>query len=334
MPFIGKSPSEGKNNILLDAITTSATATYNLLKDSVAYSPVSAQSLIVSLNGVTQAPINAYTVSGSTIVFASALTSNDVIDYIIATTGPKVQPTVDDASVTSSKLASDSVTSAKIADDAVVQAAIADEAVDEARLQISNAGSNGQFLSKQSGNTGGLTWAAAGIDGWSSNSNNLLPDNASSGIYLGVNSATAANLLDDYEEGTWTPEWSSSGGEFGSVSYSNQHGDYVKIGNWCHVQCYINSSGCTIGSASGVLRVKGLPFTSINGTNNSGAVSIGYSKYFAGGQADGPGFGVVAENATYIHFYEKDGSFDGFAPSQIQTSGTQYFYFSLVYMTA
>ena len=37
---------------------------------------------------------------------------------------------------------------------------IADDIVDEANLKISNAGSNGQFLSKQSGNTGGLTWAA------------------------------------------------------------------------------------------------------------------------------------------------------------------------------
>jgi len=46
-----------------------------------------------------------------------------------------------------------------VKDDAASQAIIADEAVDEARLQISNAGSNGQFLSKQSGNTGGLTWA-------------------------------------------------------------------------------------------------------------------------------------------------------------------------------
>ena len=36
---------------------------------------------------------------------------------------------------------------------------IADNIVDEANLRISNAGSNGQFLSKQSGNTGGLTWA-------------------------------------------------------------------------------------------------------------------------------------------------------------------------------
>jgi len=46
-----------------------------------------------------------------------------------------------------------------VKDDAASQAKIADEAVDEARLQVSNAGSNGQFLQKQSGNTGGLTWS-------------------------------------------------------------------------------------------------------------------------------------------------------------------------------
>ena len=69
---------------------------------------------------------------------------------------------VKDDIVTTAKIADDAITSALIADDGVVQAAVADEAIDEARLQISNAGSNGQFLSKQSGNTGGLTWASAG----------------------------------------------------------------------------------------------------------------------------------------------------------------------------
>jgi len=62
--------------------------------------------------------------------------------------------------------ASDEIPSARrtLAADAVVQAAIADDAVDEARLQISNAGSNGQYLTKQSGNTGGLTWASLQVD--------------------------------------------------------------------------------------------------------------------------------------------------------------------------
>ena len=50
-----------------------------------------------------------------------------------------------------------------VKDDAASQAKIADEAVDEARLQVSNAGTNGQFLQKQSGDTGGLTWATVTV---------------------------------------------------------------------------------------------------------------------------------------------------------------------------
>ena len=34
---------------------------------------------------------------------------------------------------------------------------------------------------------------------------NIVFGTASKGIYLGVTTATASNLLDDYEEGTWTP---------------------------------------------------------------------------------------------------------------------------------
>ena len=66
---------------------------------------------------------------------------------------------VKDDAVTAGKIPANAIGSSEIADDAVDQGAIADEAVDEARLQISNAGTNGQFLQKQSGNTGGLTWA-------------------------------------------------------------------------------------------------------------------------------------------------------------------------------
>ena len=115
MPFLGKSPDAGaKNNVLLDAISASATATYNLTRDSVAYAPVGATSLIVSLNGVTQAPINGYTVSGTQLIFASALTSNDVIDYIISSEAITKTVAVPDGAVSTSKLADSSVTAAKL----------------------------------------------------------------------------------------------------------------------------------------------------------------------------------------------------------------------------
>ncbi len=82
MAYIGKQPVVG-NFVKLDAITTSATATYNLLNGGVAYFPQTANNCIVSLNGVIQSPTSAYTISGSTIVFDSALTSDDSIDFIL-----------------------------------------------------------------------------------------------------------------------------------------------------------------------------------------------------------------------------------------------------------
>jgi len=92
--------------------------------------------------------------------------------------------------VGSSEIADDAVGAAQIADDGVAQAAVADEAIDEARLQISNAGSNGQFLQKQSGNTGGLTWADA---------NQYTHPNHSGEVTSSADGATtiASNIVDE-----------------------------------------------------------------------------------------------------------------------------------------
>ena len=81
MAYIGAQPSFG-NFQACDAISTSATDTFNLLVGGVAISPQSAQHCLVSLNGVLQAPISSYTIVGSTIVFAAALTTSDAIDFI------------------------------------------------------------------------------------------------------------------------------------------------------------------------------------------------------------------------------------------------------------
>ena len=89
---------------------------------------------------------------------------------IMSTSAGIPTASIQDDAITSAKIADDAVTSALVADDAVVQALIADDAVDEARLQISNSGTNGYALTYQSGNTGKLTWAAmaGGVDGISS----------------------------------------------------------------------------------------------------------------------------------------------------------------------
>ncbi len=114
MPFIGQQPITGAYHVL-DAITASATATYNLQLSSVAFSPATANQLIVSLNGVIQKPGSSFTVSGSTITFSSALTSSDNIDFIMALGDVLNIGTPTDGTVSAAKIASSAVTDAKLA---------------------------------------------------------------------------------------------------------------------------------------------------------------------------------------------------------------------------
>ena len=78
----------------------------------------------------------------------------------------------------------------------------------------------------------------------------------SGGVYLG--GAVAANKLDDYEEGTWTPVLGGSTTTSGQ-SYHTQHGSYTKIGRVVHLQAYVvvSSIGTTSGSYG---QVQNLPF--------------------------------------------------------------------------
>ena len=99
-----------------------------------------------------------------------------------------------------------------------------------------------------------------GITGWSSSSGSLLPASASAGIYLGVNSATASNLLDDFEEGTYTYAMTTSGG--GTVSNRGGYSKlaYTKIGRMVNVVGKIETSGLgDFASQNGDIRLS-LPF--------------------------------------------------------------------------
>ena len=121
MPFIGQEPITGAFH-KLDAITTSSTNTYNLLLNGGAYSPASANHLMVSLNGVIQAPQDSFTVSGSQITFvpsSGTLSSSDSIDFIMAYGDVLNIGTPSDGSVNTTQLSNDAVTTSKIAAGAV-----------------------------------------------------------------------------------------------------------------------------------------------------------------------------------------------------------------------
>ena len=71
----------------------------------------------------------------------------------------------------------------------------------------------------------------------------------------------AANALDDYEEGTWTPSVTFGGGSTGITG--TFAGSYTKIGRQVYVGFSLTFT--SKGSSTGAVRVGGLPFTIANG---------------------------------------------------------------------
>ena len=102
MSYIGKSPQTGAYS-MLDALTASATASYSLTLDSVAFVPESANHLLVSLNGSIQKAGTSYTCSGSTLTFSSTLASSDSIDFVLALGNVLDVGTVTDGTITKAK---------------------------------------------------------------------------------------------------------------------------------------------------------------------------------------------------------------------------------------
>jgi hypothetical protein len=81
----------------------------------------------------------------------------------------------------------------------------------------------------------------------------------STGILFGSDTA-AANALDDYEEGTFTPN-AFGDTTIGSTTYDSQFGYYTKIGRQVNITMFL---GWTALTGTGSLRIGGLPFTSGN----------------------------------------------------------------------
>ena len=83
MPYIGKQPVVG-NFQVCDAISVvNGQAAYTMQVGGSNVEPENANHMLVSLNGVLQKPGSSFTISGSTITFASNLATGDVIDFII-----------------------------------------------------------------------------------------------------------------------------------------------------------------------------------------------------------------------------------------------------------
>ena len=115
MAYIGQNLDRFSSVEKLDAITPSTSTgagPYNLTKGGVAFTPSSADTMVVSINGVVQ--YGNFTVSGSTITFSGALADADTCNFIYHI-GTGLLSTPVDNSVSTVKIVDSNVTNAKLA---------------------------------------------------------------------------------------------------------------------------------------------------------------------------------------------------------------------------
>jgi hypothetical protein len=144
---------------------------------------------------------------------------------------------------------------------------------------------------------------------------NATPSSSGAGITFpaSMSDSTNANTLDDYEEGTWTPELAdaTSGGNL--FTMDTQQGFYTKVGNVATL--YYRVTWTSKGSASGVVRFRGFPFQA-KGT------TLGY--YFTGATANSNGQLTTAlgGNSSQAIFLDSTGGAGTVAEFSASDTGT------------
>ena len=103
MAYIGRGIDNISNASILDVITfTDSAGPYILTRSSTAFTPISAQALVISVDGVIQSP-STYTIAAATITFDSVMAASSTNNFIVHNgVGLITEPS--DGTVTAAKL--------------------------------------------------------------------------------------------------------------------------------------------------------------------------------------------------------------------------------------
>ena len=146
---------------------------------------------------------------------------------------------------------------------------------------------------------------APAVGAWFDNNCNL---NFANGKGIGFAAKTpdgtsmSSELLNDYEEGTWTPALEDTAGHVATHHSGNTAGQYVKVGKQVTVWAYVQTT--SLGSVSGDTRITGLPFTQAT-TDGHGCGNFGYTN----GLSISAGTnitGYVGSNTAIMHLRHHD----------------------------
>ena len=245
MGTLGNKPASGFQSIEKQTITGNGGTSYAL-----DHAVTNVNDLEVFVNNVRQEPTTAYTLSGQNIVMSEAIANTDTF-YVIYQSRSFTKAVPADTSVTSAMLNLTTLSVNKGSNGDIASFGNAGGTVgyvgtpfdDEMYIEAHGANSSGLLFT--SGNQIQPRKNRAADDGniTLGNSGNRFKDiYLSGGTYVG--GTGAANYLNDYEEGTYTPVWGTNSNS-GSVGYSNQNGSYTKVGRLCRVWFDITISSCS-----------------------------------------------------------------------------------------
>ena len=125
-----------------------------------------------------------------------------------------------------------------------------------------------------------------------------------------------SELLDDYEEGTFSPIIAGST-TTGTATYLYALGDYVKIGRMVHIRIYISWTAST---GAGGLYIRGLPYA-ISGYQAYGGPAVNYWHQMNPGPCNGIG-ALWGVSNDYVYFYSNSVSGGNAASVPVEAAGS------------
>ena len=250
----------------------------------------------VFVGNVRQDPNSAYTLSGTTLTFTGAPPSGTNNIYVVHQA--KSVGTID---VPAGGVAAGSLATSVLTGQTDIGGAIAD-----ADLFLIDDGAGGTLRKTAASR---IKTYASGLDGVTTGSGNVTITDGDLVVASGHGISFAATgdgsgsmtseLLDDYEEGSWTPACPN-------ITVSGSEGKYTKVGRLVTVQGFVTLPST---SNSNDIEISGLPFTINNSESGRGGAYITYTTAGASFLVNGDGlFFLGQKNDTKFFASAADGN--------------------------
>ena len=297
MSYIGQGlPADVFSGFTIDKFTGDGTANKAL---TLSKAPFSETTVLVTIDGVVQEPTDDFTVSGTTLTLVGTAANGSEINVThLSGTVPSTLASKVDLNGVSDTLILDADADTTISADTDDQIDFKVGGTDI--LNITNSSSDAVISSMANdkdiifkGQDGGSTITAFTLDmsagGEAELRNGLtLADGdltvasghginfaaAAGGTYADA-SGMASELLDDYEEGTWTGTFRTDAGHY-TMQSSYTTGFYTRIGNIVSVNAYLAGQSEGLDDAHSVL-IDGLPYVADSANSGYQAIAVGYA---------------------------------------------------------